>query len=132
MIVLDTHVLVWWIAGDTLLSARARNAIAKEQKQGGAVLISAISAWEMAMLIERGRLVLAVDLEEWLLAVQGLECVRFVPITTDLAVQSVRLPGALHKDPADRMIVALARQMNASLLTADTKIQAYSHVHCLW
>jgi PIN domain nuclease of toxin-antitoxin system len=55
-----------------------------------------------------------------------------MPISPRLAVQSVRLPGAFHKDPADRLIVALARELNAPLLTADEKIQGYPHIKWIW
>ena len=132
MIVLDTHAVVWWAGGDAALSATARQAIAATQQEGGAILISAITAWEIAMLIERGRLVLSMDLDEWLTAVQGLDGVRLVPLSPRVAIQSVRLPGDFHKDPADRMIVALSRDTNAPLVTADTKIHAYPHVRCIW
>ena len=132
MIVLDTHVLIWWATGDAQLSAKARHAIAAQQRSSGHILVSAITAWEIAMLIERDRIVLTMDVDEWLAAVQGFDGVRMVPVSPRVAVQSVRLPGTFHKDPADRMIVALAREMNAPLLTADTKIHDYPHVRCIW
>lgn len=132
MIVLDTHVLVWWATGDAQLSVKARQAIAAQQRNSGQILVSAITAWEIAMLIARDRIVLTMDLDEWLAAVQGFDGVRLVPVSPRVAVQSVRLPGTFHKDPADRMIVALAREMNAPLLTADTKIRDYPHVRCIW
>jgi PIN domain nuclease of toxin-antitoxin system len=94
--------------------------------------VSAISAWEIAMLIDRNRVALAMDLDEWLAAVQSIDGITVVPITPQLAVQSVRLPGAFHKDPADRMIVALAREQNAVLISADDKIRQYPHVRSLW
>ena len=118
MIVLDTHVLIWWATGDAQLSAKARHAIAAQQRNSGH--------------IERDRIVLTMDVDEWLAAVQGFDGVRMVPVSPRVAVQSVRLPGTFHKDPADRMIVALAREMNAPLLTADTKIHDYPHVRCIW
>lgn len=132
MIVLDTHVLVWWVSGDPQLSARADNAIARAQREDGQILVSAITPWEIAMLIQKGRLTLAMDLDKWLMAVQSMDGVNMVSISARLAVQSVQLPGDFHKDPADRLIVALAREVNAPLITADDKIQAYPHVRCVW
>ena len=132
MIVLDTHAVVWWATGDAQLSARARKTIAAQQRDGGQILVSAITAWEIAMLIERGRLLLTMDLDEWLAALQALGDVRLVPVSPRVAVQAVRLPGTFHNDPADRMIVALAREMNAPLVTADAKIHAYPQVRCIW
>jgi PIN domain nuclease of toxin-antitoxin system len=128
VIVLDTHALIWWVTGDSQLSARARAAIDGAVDAGQRVLVSAISAWEIAMLVERGRIALAMDLDEWLAAVESLDGVSIVPLTPHVAVQSATLPGEFHKDPADRMIVALARERNALLVTADHRIQRYPHV----
>lgn len=133
MIVLDTHALVWWVNGDDRLSAPARALIEQSvASTNGRVLVSVISAWEIAMLVERGRVALAMDLDEWLLAVESLEGVTLVPLSAQVAVQSATLPGEFHKDPADRIIVALAREQNAVLVTADEKIQRYPHVRWAW
>ncbi|GAA4019399.1 type II toxin-antitoxin system VapC family toxin [Actimicrobium antarcticum] len=133
MIVLDTHTLVWWVTGDDLLSDPARKAIEMEMSRpGGQIIVSAISAWEVAMLVEKGRLILSMDVESWLDAVADIEVVRFWPIDTAIALKSVALPGAFHKDPADRMIVATARKLAAPLVTKDEKIRAYEHVKSLW
>lgn len=132
MIVLDTHALIWWASDDRQLSAAARKAIEAEQAQEGQILISAISAWEIAMLVSSGRLALAMDVDEWLAMVEALPAVAWAPVSTRLAVQSVRLPGVFHKDPADRLIVALAREYNAQLVTADRRIQDYPHVRWVW
>lgn len=132
MLVLDTHVLVWWVSAGTPLSTAALKAIAAEQKSGGQILISAITPWEIAMLIRKGRMELTMDLDEWLAAIEARDAVRVVPISVRVAVQSVRLPGEFHSDPADRMIVALAREANAPLITADDKIRAYPHVRSIW
>ena len=132
MIVLDTHALVWWVNGDSRLSTPAKSAIDDVLEQGGRVLVSAITAWEIAMLVVRGRIALSMDLDEWLRVVETLEGVCIVPITAQTAVQSVTLPGEFHKDPADRLIVALAREKNVPIITADEKIQTYPHVRWVW
>lgn len=132
MIVLDTHVLVWWVTGQASeLSRKARTAIDKEAA-GGEILVSSISAWEIAMLVERGRLQLTMDVEQWLDIVTEIEAVRFVPVNNRIAVKSVALPGEFHKDPADRLIVATARDAAAPLVTADEKILQYPHVVTIW
>lgn len=131
MIVVDTHALVWWVTGDPALSKKAKAAIERE-RSGGEILISAISAWEIAMLVEREKLVLSMDVGSWLATVQTIEAVRFVPVDPETAVKSVELPGDFHKDPADRMIVATARKFAAPLVTKDEKIRAYSHVKTIW
>lgn len=133
MIVLDTHTLVWWVNGSTELSQAARKVIESEHHQeNGLILVSSISAWEIAMLVDRGRLSLTMTLDDWLDTAAEIEGLRFVPVDNDLAVQSTRLPGEFHKDPADRMIVALARHFNAPLVTVDDKIQKYRHVKTIW
>lgn len=132
MIVLDTHALVWWANGDERLSPKAHKAIGDEQKAHGRICISAISAWEIAMLVHKNRLVLAMDVDDWLDVVKDIDGVEIVPLSPHVLVQSTRLPGAFHADPADRMIVAFAREHNAVLVTADGRIQRYSHVRWVW
>lgn len=133
MIVLDTHALVWWVNGDSELSPAAKAAIDKEiQDENGLILISSISAWEIALLVQKGRLTLTTNVDDWLATVTEIEGVRFVPVDNDIALQSTRLPGEFHPDPADRMIVALARHLSVPLITADNKIRAYKHVKTIW
>lgn len=132
MIVLDTHVLIWWVNGDKRLSNIARQTIEKELESEGELLVSAISAWEIAMLVEKGRLTLTMDIDDWLETVASIEGLAFIPIDVHMSVQSVRLPREFHPDPADRLIVALARHFSVPLLTADEKILAYKHVKTIW
>lgn len=131
MIVLDTHALIWWVTGDALLSKKAKTAINKEMADGE-IIISSITAWEIAMLVERERLFLSMDVSRWLATVAEIDNVHFVPVDVEIALKSVDLPGVFHKDPADRMIVATARKLAAPLVTKDEKIQAYAHVKTIW
>lgn len=131
MIVVDTHALVWWASGDTLLSRRAKTAIEREL-DGGRIIVSTITAWEIAMLVERERLVLSMDVERWLATVTQIDAVQWMPVDVDVALKSVALPGEFHKDPADRMIVATARRLAAPVVTKDEKIRAYRHVRTIW
>ena len=132
MIVLDTHVLIWWASGNTeQLSPAAQEAIA-EELAGGQILVSSISAWELSMLVAKGRLALSMDVAEWLDCVGRIESLQFVPVDNVIFVKSTELPGEFHKDPADRFIVATARKLAARLVTADEKIRAYPHVRTIW
>lgn len=131
MIVLDTHALVWWVGGDPRLSRKAHNAIRKELAVG-CLGVSAISAWEIGMLVAKGRLALGMDLDNWLDAVQAIQGVALLPLTARAAFDSTRLPGRLHGDLADRMIIATARTENAPLVTADQRIRIYRHVRTIW
>jgi PIN domain nuclease of toxin-antitoxin system len=121
IVVIDTHILLWWVSGSESLSATAASALDNTLSNGGEVLISSISAWEISMLITKGRLVLTMEVESWLREVAQIEGTRFVPIDNEIAIKSTTLPGSFHKDPADRMIVATARKMAVPLVTADKK-----------
>jgi PIN domain nuclease of toxin-antitoxin system len=131
VIVLDTHVLVWWIGGDPKLSRKASNTIRKELPNGN-LGISAISAWEVGMLVAKGRLALGMETDEWLNSVLTVPNVTLLPLTAQVALDSTRLPGSFHGDPADRMIVATARAENSPLVTADQRIRAYRHLRTIW
>lgn len=100
-------------------------------EQGG-ILVSAISAWEVAMLAKAGRLALTMGASAWLETVAQVPAIRFVPVDVRISVQSVDLPGEFHKDPADRIIVATARHYSAHLITADLKIRGYPHIQTIW
>ncbi len=131
MIVLDTHTWVWWVSNPEKLSISARERIEKAATNKR-IFISSISAWEVAMLVARGRLKLTMDVKEWISKSESLPFFHFVPVTNQIAVKSVNLPGKLHSDPADRIIIATAIIQEATLITADDKILEYPHVETLW
>ena len=139
MILLDTHALLWWASGDLQsLSPRALAAIVEELERSAqpgqppGLLVSAISCWEVAMLVQRGRLALSLEVERWLALVAAIPAVRLLPLEPAVAVAATRLPEPFHADPADRFLVAQARELAVPLLSADSKIRAYPHLHCLW
>lgn len=132
MIVLDTHALIWWVGATEKLSKKARALIVKHENDDRSILISSITAWEIAMLVIKGRLTLNMDVSAWLTQVGRISAVKFVPVDNTVSVKSATLPGAFHKDPADRMIVALARQGAYPLITADKKMHAYKYVKTVW
>ena len=132
MIILDTHVLLWWVSGSDSLSVAANKAIKGTLTSGSEIIISSISAWEISMLISKGRLILSMDIESWLDEVAQIDGVRFVPVDNEIGIKSTALPGEFHKDPADRMIVATARKLAIPLVTADEKIIQYEFVKTIW
>jgi PIN domain nuclease of toxin-antitoxin system len=133
VIVLDTHVLLWWVNGGAELSKAAKRAIDQERKtKNGSLFISAISVWEIAMLVQHERLVLGTDIEAWLHTVARIKEVRFVPVDNTIAMKSVALPEPFHKDPADRIIAATSRELSSPLVTADERIRRYAHVKTIW
>lgn len=131
MIVLDTHAWVWWASDPEQLSARAREAVDRAAQHDD-LYVSSISVWEVAMLAERGRLRLTMDVTEWVAYCEALPFIHFVPVSNAIAVKSVRLPGPLHSDPADRIIVATALTLGASLVSKDERIRSYPYITAIW
>jgi PIN domain nuclease of toxin-antitoxin system len=93
--------------------------------------VSIISCWEVAKLVEYGRLKLPQDVAEWLGVALVYPGVRLLDLTPAIVVESTRLPQPFHKDPADQMIVATARIHDCLLATADDKILNYAHVRTM-
>lgn len=125
MIVLDTHVLVWALHGDQRLGQRARTEI-DAAGRANEVLVSAITPWEIAMLVRKGRLALGRETGAWLEEALALPGITLTPITPAIAVDSVGLPGDFHADPADRLIIATARHADATVFTVDRAILDYA------
>ena len=131
MIVLDTHVWVWFVSNPEFLSKAAQKAIDASMEQKG-IFISSISAWEVALLAAKKRLELSIDVADWIGKSEKLPFFHFIPIDNSVAVKSVNLPQPLHKDPADRIIIATAITIGAPLVTKDQKLLHYPHVETVW
>jgi len=130
MIVLDTHIWVWWINGGAELSASKRQVLSERQADG--LSVSVISCWEIAKLVEKGRLVLAVPVGQWVDQALAYPGIRLLPLDPKIAVASTQLPQPFHNDPADQIITATAREMDCPLATDDGRILAYAHVKLAW
>jgi PIN domain nuclease of toxin-antitoxin system len=131
VIVLDTHTLLWWVNDPTTLSKPAAKVIDAAVKSNS-VYVSCISSWEIALLVERGRLRLALDVRDWVCRCEALPFLSFVPVSNAIAIESVRLPDFPHADPADRIIAATALSLGAVLVTKDDKLRNYPHVKTVW
>ncbi|MCK5098941.1 MAG: type II toxin-antitoxin system VapC family toxin [Desulfobacteraceae bacterium] len=131
MIVIDTHVWLWWISNPEKLAINAARAIDKAVNDDG-MIISSISTWEIALLINKGRLKLSINVRDWVRKTESLSFIRFVPVDNTIALRSVTLPGDFHPDPADRIITATAMTMGLPLVTRDDKILGYPHVETIW
>jgi PIN domain nuclease of toxin-antitoxin system len=131
MIVLDTHIWVWWVSNPENLSLSAKKIIDSTIENDG-ILISSISAWEVALLVAKERLKLTIGVSDWIAKSERLPFVKFIPIDNAIAVKSVYLPEPFHSDPADRIIVATATTVRASLVTKDERILNYPHVETIW
>jgi PIN domain nuclease of toxin-antitoxin system len=129
VIVLDTHVWVWWVHGDAQLPRQmAADVTAHEGDQIG---VSVISCWEVAKLVEHGRMTLPVPIDEWMASALAYPGVELLALTPEIAIASTQLPGTFHKDPADQIIVATARVLDSALVTLDAKVRAYPYVKLL-
>ena len=120
-LLLDTHILVWWFESSGRLTPGQDQAIAGA-KNGKSMLVSDISLWEVATLVNLGRLSLTLPLRDWLEKATAGPLVERLPITPAVAAQVAALPDSFHRDPADRVIVSTALTENAILLTADARI----------
>ena len=126
MILLDTHIWIWWVQGDPRLAEVQRDAI--EREEGGVIGVSAISCWEVALLHARDRLELPVAVQTWMRLALAYPGVRPLDLTPEVAVAATHLPGALHRDPADRFLVATALHYGCPLVTSDQLLLAYDFV----
>ena len=128
MIVLDTHIWIWWVNDSPRLTEQHKQWIQDYQFQG--LGISVISCWEVAKLVEKNRLVLSIPVEEWLQKALAYPGVQLLDLTVPIVVQSTQLTG-FHNDPADQIIVATAKVYDCFLLTVDNKILNYTGVKTL-
>jgi len=129
MIMLDTHIWVWWIYNDARLTDKYREIIQNYEDKG--LGVSVFSCWEIAKLVELKRLILHCPIHEWLDAALHYPGIQLLELTPEIAVESTQLPGKFHRDPADQIIVATARIHDCPLLTVDDKILKYPHVKLL-
>jgi PIN domain nuclease of toxin-antitoxin system len=128
---LDTHTWVWWNMRPEKLSRKVKNLIEDEERYDE-LLLSAISPWEFSKLLEKGRIGISSNPEEWIKAALEIPKLRFVHLTPIIAYRSTSLPKPFHDDPADQIIVATAREENATILTKDKRIRDYQHVQAFW
>jgi PIN domain nuclease of toxin-antitoxin system len=129
MIVLDTHIFVWWNQQDPKLTNYHREVISRERTNG--LGICTISLIEIARLVNTGRIILPLPIQEWFEISLGQEGVILIAITPAIAIDAQFLPGDFHKDPADRIIVATARVFDSPIVTVDRKILNYSYVNVI-
>ena len=131
MILLDTHIWLWLLHYPSQLSQAAQEAIESEESQNG-LLVSAISVWEVAVKSSVGKLVLPLPIDEWYQLAQTHSGIVIEPLSPIDAIASTQLPGDFHKDPADRILVAIARRYEIPFVTCDAKILNYPHVKTIW
>jgi PIN domain nuclease of toxin-antitoxin system len=127
VIILDTHAWVWWASGSKRLPARVRRQLEREHRLG----VCAISCWEVAMLVEKGRLRFDRAVSTWIDQALQLPSVELLPLDPAICVGAAAL-APFGGDPADQMIVATARHWRASLASADQRITESGLISVLW
>jgi PIN domain nuclease of toxin-antitoxin system len=131
MIMLDTHVIIWDALSPNRLSLPVQQAIAQANQQNG-LLVADISLWEIAMLVQKGRIQIATDCQSFLTLLLQANRIRVVPISPQIAAQAVQLSSLVNHDPADRLIVASAVVESATLITADHNLRSAPMITTLW
>ena len=131
MIVLDTHVLVWWLTQAPGLSTAAKRAIGKHSAVGE-VVASTISLLEIATAIRRGRLQFNVPVDQWLADARSIPELRFEPVSVEIASLAGSFLEPVHGDPADRIIAATATVLGAALVTADDRLRGLPSLRAIW
>ena len=130
MIILDTHVWLWWSLGSPRLREAQRRAILENQNVG--IGICSFSCWEVAKIVLGNRFPLPVTISDWFETALRYPGVVLLDMTPEIAIESNRLPGDFHRDPADQIIVATARVYQIPLATSDNRIRRYPHVETVY
>lgn len=123
-ILVDTHIWLWHLNRDKTLPSRVRNLIDASAAEE-ALYLSAISIWEIAMLVSKGKVILNTSCQAWIDKSLSLPGVSLIPLTPEIAIESCYLAGDFHGDPADRILVASAKIENLCLISRDKKLVSY-------
>lgn len=123
-IILDTHVWLWTMLGNPILTKEYRNAFERILKIHG-ILISSMSIWEIGMLVDKKRIEIEMEVLDWVTQALEVPGIQLCSLTPRINIQSTRLPGEIHGDPVDRLLIASAYEENAVLVTCDRKILEY-------
>lgn len=122
-VLLDTHILIWWLVGAGALSKKQAEVLDRIDSKGERYALSAISLWEIATLVKRGKISLQRSIDGFFEDLEDHSSIEIIPLTPRIALESTRLGDSFPKDPADQIIAATARVYGMSLITADTRIR---------
>lgn len=131
MILLDTHVLAWWVNQDKPIPPSVLKVIRQSQEEKE-IYLSAITFWEVALLYKKEKINLTYDLHTWFNIVLSIPALKVINLDPSILITSVLLEPPFHADPADRIIVATAQKLGATLISKDDKILKYPHVKSFW
>ncbi|MBW4552119.1 MAG: type II toxin-antitoxin system VapC family toxin [Aphanocapsa sp. GSE-SYN-MK-11-07L] len=125
LLVLDTHIWVWLLNGDAQRLSEEGLAAIEQASQFGQLGVSAISVWEVGMLEAKGRIRFAQLCIDWVREALSVPGLRLLPLTPEIAIESSHLPGQIQGDPADRILAATTRILDATLVTQDRQLLDY-------
>lgn len=128
LLLLDTHCWLWAQLGLIQRLSRAALEAIRSAESEGNLRVSVISIWELAMLEQRGRVALPMNVRTWVDQALSKPGITVAQLTPEIMIESVHLPGEMHGDPADRMLVATARVQGATLLSKDEQLIRYSRL----
>ena len=128
-LLLDTHIVLWLSAGDERLRPATRALIEECWKEGGEIWVSAVSAWEIALLADRGHIELDLEPEAWLHRFLDRPGVAEARLNYRVAARAYQLPGFVGQDPADRLLISTAIDLDCPLVTYDRRIAEFARCH---
>lgn len=128
-LLLDTHIVLWLDAGDAALRQDTRDLLETHWRSGGKLCLSAMTAWEIALLVDSGRVELDVTPDEWLARFCARPGIEIVELSLSAALRAYPLTGLPQRDPADRLLIATAIELGCPLVTYDARILAFAKDH---
>jgi PIN domain nuclease of toxin-antitoxin system len=128
-LLLDTHIVLWLDSGDKRLRSATLDLIEACWRRGGTVLVSAITSWEIALLVSLGRINLDLPADAWVERFADHPGIEVIPLTHRAASRAYRLDGLENRDPGDRLLIATAIERESPLVTYDARIVRFGETH---
>ncbi len=125
LVLLDTHIWIWLMNGSPNMLKEDAIKLIESLVPVSGIRVSAISVWEVGMLESKERIRFPISCSDWIAQALNAPGLSLAPFSPDIAIESSRLPGEFHGDPADRIIVATARKLNTLLITHDKQMMTY-------
>ena len=121
-LLIDTHIALWLDSGNDQLKSATRDLIDECWKSGGTILLSAVSTWEIALLVDRGHIQLDLPLRDWFERFLNRPGVQAVALDHQTAIRAYQMHHLEHRDPGDRLLIASAIELNCPFVTYDDRI----------
>ena len=128
-VLLDTHIALWLDSGSDKLRRPTLDLIENCWRDGGTIYLSAVSAWEIALLVDGDRISLDLPVDAWVQRFISRPGIKAAPLDVRAASRAYRIPGLEHRDPADRLLIATAIELGCPLITYDDRISRFSQKH---